>query len=235
MLTLRIAILEDDTAQLELLQCWLGEAGHESYGFSTGNAFQDAIRRETFDLLVLDWNLPDTSGPEMLTWVRQQLDWDIPVLFTTSRNEEKDIVLALENGADDYMTKPIKRSETTARINALLRRALPETTANPVYNCSPFEFDLNSQQVKVEEQTIGLTNKEFQLALLLFHNSGRLLSRGYILENVWGVRSELTTRTVDTHVSRLRNKLGIRPERGWRLNAVYHHGYRLEPTGAEQN
>ena len=232
---LRIAILEDNTAQLELLQCWLGEAGHESYGFSTGSDFQDAIRRETFDLLVLDWNLPDTNGPDMLAWVRQQLDWDIPVLFTTSRNEEQDIVLALESGADDYMTKPIKRSETTARINALLRRALPEAAEDAVYNCPPFEFDSNNRQVTVDDQTIGLTNKEFQLALLLFHNSGRLLSRGYILENVWGVRSELSTRTVDTHVSRLRNKLGIRPERGWRLNAVYHHGYRLEPTGAEQH
>ena len=80
----------------------------------------------------------------------------------------------------------------------------------------------------VGDQAISLTNKEFQLALLLFRNSGRLLSRSYILENVWGVRSELSTRTVDTHVSRLRNKLGIRPDRGWRLNAVYHHGYRLE-------
>lgn len=232
---MRIAILEDDTAQLELLRCWLGEAGHESCGFSSGSAFQDAIRRETFDLLVLDWNLPDTSGPEILAWVRRQLDWPVPVLFTTGRDREQDTVLALESGADDYMTKPIKRSETMARINALLRRALPETTDKSVCRFSPYAFDMNNRQVSVDEQTVVLTNKEFQLALLLFRNSGRLLSRGYILENVWGVRSELTTRTVDTHVSRLRSKLGIRPERGWRLNAVYHHGYRLEPTGAEQD
>lgn len=230
---MRIAILEDDAAQLELLQCWLQEAGHEGSGFATGADLQDAIRRETFDLLVLDWNLPDTSGPEILAWVRQNLDWNLPVLFTTSRDREQDIVLALEHGADDYMTKPIKRHETLARINALLRRALPGVADRPLQSYPPFEFNTSNQQVRRDDTSISLTNKEFQLALLLFQNSGRLLSRSYLLEHVWGVRSELTTRTVDTHISRLRSKLGIRPEYGWRLNAVYHHGYRLEAADVE--
>ena len=155
-------------------------------------------------------------------------DRKIPVLFTTSRDREEDIVHALQSGADDYMIKPIRRSETLARITALLRRALPDPEEQALYSCPPFEFDLGGQQVTVDDKPVALTNKEFQLALLLFRNSGRLLSRSYLLENVWGVRSELSTRTVDTHISRLRNKLGIRPERGWRLSAVYHHGYRLE-------
>lgn len=232
---MRIAILEDDAAQQELLQCWIGEAGHESYAFDTGQALQDAVRRETFDLVVLDWNLPDTSGLAILGWIRRHLDWNIPVLFTTSRDREQDIVQALGNGADDYMTKPIKRGETLARINALLRRALLDSAEKPVQVYPPFEFDLHNQRVKLDNREVNLTHKEFQLALLLFRNTGRLLSRGYLLENVWGVRSELTTRTVDTHISRLRNKLGIRPEHGWRLNAVYHHGYRLEAVDALQS
>jgi len=225
---MRIAILEDDPAQQELICCWLTESGHECHGYQSGNTCRDALRRETFDLLIVDWNLPDTTGPDVVVWVRENLDWNIPVLFTTSRDREEDIVHALQSGADDYMTKPIKRGETMARISALLRRALPDNADNELYSCPPFEFNLHNQQVTVDDQAISLTNKEFQLALLLFRNSGRLLSRSYILENVWGVRSELSTRTVDTHVSRLRNKLGIRPDRGWRLNAVYHHGYRLE-------
>lgn len=231
LITVRIAILEDDPAQLELLRCWLTEAQHECRGFEAGKSFQDALRRETFDLLVVDWNLPDTSGPEILSWARTNLDWKVPVLFTTSRDREEDIVHALENGADDYMIKPIKRAETLARIGALLRRALPDRSETESYSCPPFEFDLHSNTVTVEQQLVNLTHKEFQLALLMFRNAGRLLSRGYILENVWGVRADISTRTIDTHVSRIRNKMGIRPDRGWRLNAVYHHGYRLETTG----
>ena len=227
---MRIAILEDDPAQLELLRCWLTEADHECHGYASGSSFRDALRRETFDLLIVDWNLPDTSGPEVLAWVRETLDWNIPVLFTTSRDREEDIVHALDRGADDYMIKPIKRAETMARITALLRRALPDNADDQSYSCPPFEFDLRNERVTVSDQPVTLTHKEFQLALLMFRNTGRLLSRGYILENVWGVRSDISTRTVDTHVSRIRNKLGIRPDRGWRLNAVYHHGYRLETS-----
>ena len=227
---MRIAVLEDDPAQLDLLRCWLTEANHDCLGFASGKSFQDALRRDTFDLLVIDWNLPDTSGPEVLAWARTNLDWNIPVLFTTSRDREEDIVQALESGADDYMIKPIKRAETLARIGALLRRALPDSTADGAYHCPPFEFDLHKQTVTVGEQAVNLTNKEFQLALLMFRNAGRLLSRSYILENVWGVRADISTRTVDTHMSRIRNKMGIRPEHGWRLNSVYHHGYRLETT-----
>ena len=233
---MQIAILEDDAAQLELLQCWIKEAGHISHGFPSGNAFQSAIRRDTFDLIILDWNLPDTTGPEMLAWVRENQDWQIPVLFTTSRDAEEDIVHALEGGADDYIIKPLKRAETMARLGALLRRVSSGTPGDETLCCPPFEFDIHNQRVSVDDQTVTLTHKEYQLALFLFRNTGRLLSRRYILEHVWGVSPDLTTRTVDTHVSRLRNKLGIRPDRGWRLNAVYHHGYRLETaeTGARR-
>lgn len=225
---MRIAILEDDAAQLELLQSWIRDAGHTSEGFPTGQAFQTAVRRETYDLLILDWNLPDTTGPEMLGWVRENHDWNIPVLFTTSRDAEEDIVRALEKGADDYIIKPLKRAETMARLSALLRRALPDNDSSGTLLCAPFEFDIRNQQVTVDDESVSLTHREFQLALFLFRNSGRLLSRRYILEHVWGTSPDLTTRTVDTHMSRLRSKLGLRPDRGWRLNAVYHHGYRLE-------
>ncbi|MGB5729022.1 MAG: response regulator, partial [Thiogranum sp.] len=83
---MRIAILEDDPAQQELICCWLTESGHECHGYQSGNTCRDALRRETFDLLIVDWNLPDTTGPDVVVWVRENLDWNIPVLFTTSRD-----------------------------------------------------------------------------------------------------------------------------------------------------
>ena len=148
---MRVALVEDDEHQAELIKLWMLEAGHECQTFAHGKEFIKAIGNDSYDLLVVDWMLPDIGGDQVLVWVREHIDWPIPVLFITQRDNEEDIVYALEKGADDYMTKPIKRSETTARINALLRRALPETTENPVFNCSPFEFDINNQQVKVRQ------------------------------------------------------------------------------------
>ena len=228
---MRIAILEDDAAQLELLQCWIKEAGHSSEGFGTGQAFQNAVRRETYDLLIMDWNLPDTTGPEILAWVRQNHDWKIPVLFTTSRDAEEDIVRALESGADDYIVKPLKRAETLARLGALLRRALPDDGSDDTYSCTPFEFDVRNQRVTVNDEAVNLTNREFQLALFLFRNSGRLLSRRYILEHVWGISPDLTTRTVDTHVTRLRKKLG---EAGSMIETRRGVGYRFHDRSTDR-
>jgi DNA-binding response OmpR family regulator len=138
----RIAVLEDDAAQTELIQSWFREAGHDCHAFAAGNEFKSALQHETFDLLVIDWNLPDTSGPDVLAWVRENLDWHIPVLFVTSRDHEEDIVFALEHGADDYMTKPVKRRETLARITALERRSRPAaaTTHETAAGARSFRF-----------------------------------------------------------------------------------------------
>lgn len=229
---MRIAILEDDADQVELMQSWLREVGHVCQDFGSGSEFKTALKRETFDLLVVDWNLPDTTGPEVLSWVREHLDWRIPVLFVTSRNHEEDIVYALEHGADDYMTKPVKQQETLARITALERRSHTLSEQAITLKHGLFEFDVTNRHVRIGMDTVELTNKEFDLALLLFRNPGRLLSRSYILENIWGTSGELNTRTVDTHISRIRNKLSIHPDNGVRLNAIYNHGYRLETLPA---
>jgi len=224
----QIAILEDDTAQIELLKSWFVSAGHGCHAYTTGSTFMNALRKETFDLLIIDWNLPDTTGPEVLEWVRDNLDWHIPILFTTSRDREEDIVFALDRGADDYMIKPIKHAELLARMTALGRRTQPSNEKERWFRCEPYVFDIANRSVHVDGQTIELTHKEFALGLQLFRNAGRLLSRSYLLETVWGTSRNLNTRTVDTHISRVRLKLAIHPDKGWRLNAIYHHGYRLE-------
>jgi DNA-binding response OmpR family regulator len=227
---LRIALLEDDRLLAQLMEGWLVEAGYECQVFNQGKPLIYHLCRDTFDIIILDWMLPDTDGIQVLQWIREHVDWHIPVLFVTGKDEEADIVQALNQGADDYMVKPVKRLEMLARITAVSRRILPQDETQKVLEFGYYKIDANSRTVFVKDQPIELTQKEFELILFLFRCAGRVLSRGHILESVWGRNPNLNTRTVDTHVSRIRNKLDLRPEHGWQLKAVYQHGYRLEQT-----
>lgn len=142
-------------------------------------------------------------------------------------DKEEDVILALETGADDYMTKSVKPLEMLVRITALGRRAYP--TSEPVENIGDYRLNTHSRTVEWGgELLIDLTHKEFDRMLFLFRNIGRLLSRSQILESVWATTADLNTRTVDTHISLIRSKLGLIPKNGWKLSAIYQHGYRLE-------
>ena len=224
---MRIAILEDDSIQSDLLSLWLQEAGHQCKAFTRGKDFLREVGRESYDFFLLDWMIPDQSGTEVLTWLRANLKEYVPVLFVTARDEEEDIVTALSAGADDYMIKPLRKRELLARIEAIARRSRPAATQEP-FTQDEFLVDPERRTVQRNGEEVSLTQKDFELALFLFRNLGRLMSRGHILESVWGRSAEINTRTVDTHVSRLRSKLGLTQENGWRLSAVYQHGYRLE-------
>lgn len=227
---MHIAILEDDPAQAKMLHAWLTNIGHACSIFSLGRKLLPALKQETYDLLILDWNVPDLTGIKILAWVRDNLEWRIPVMFITCRHSETDIVDALESGADDYMKKPVTQFETLARVAALERRITGSSVEDTTLACEPYMLDKQAGTVTYIDEEIRLTRKEFDLALLFFRNIGQLLSRDYILDNVWGRHAGLRTRTVDMHVSRLRKKMEIRPENGWKLTSVYQHGYRLEKT-----
>jgi DNA-binding response OmpR family regulator len=225
---MQIALLEDDPDQAELLELWLMEAGHKTVCFGNGHEAIRGLLHASFDLLILDWIVPGLDGLEVLDWVREHIDWPMPVLFITRRDKESDVVTALERGADDYMPKPIKRREMLARIQVIMRRGRAPQHTGSVIEYPPYTLNGTRRQVECNGTKIVLTEKEFDLALLLFRNSGRALSRSYILENVWGKKPNIITRTVDTHISRLRRKLDIKPENGWQLISIYQHGYRLE-------
>jgi DNA-binding response OmpR family regulator len=225
---LRIALLEDDGLLAKMLQTWLTDVGHDCQIFGEGKQLIRRLNRDTFDLIIIDWMLPDVDGIYVLRWIREHIDWQIPVLFVTGKDEESDIVQALNGGADDYMTKPVKHLELLARIKAIGRRSLHQDNEQRVLEFGAYTIDLTKHKVYLDDAPIDLTQKEFDLVLFLFRSEGRVLSRGHILESVWGQSPDLNTRTVDTHVSRIRNKMDLKPEHGWQLKAIYQHGYRLE-------
>ena len=231
---MRVAILEDDPGQIDLVTLWLNNAGYNCHVFTYGKELTRALARESFDLFVFDWELPDISGAEVLAWVRQNVRDHAPVIFTTARDRDEDIAAMLRAGADDYLVKPLRKNELLARIEAVLRRTRNQKPQDDVFDIGEFRVNVEARTIAKHGRVVELTQKDFDLAVFLFRNLGRLLSRGHILENVWGRSPNLNTRTVDTHVSRLRSKLGLVPENGWRLVAIYQHGYRLEQLHKEE-
>lgn len=227
-----IGCLEDDSQQAALLRLWLGGAGYRCALFGSAGEFRKRLGSEAVDLLLLDWNLPDSTGLEVLEWIRHSPNADLPVVFLTARSEEGDIVEALQAGADDYVTKPPKQAELLARVRAVLRRrgGGSEGDAQAPLSLPPYVVDAQRRRISIEGEEIELTQREYELACYLFRRQGRIVSRDALLENIWNLGPSVSTRTVDTHVSRLRKKLQLAGEHGWRLTAIYQHGYRLEPT-----
>ena len=225
----RIAVLEDDPSLASLIARWLESRGIAFRLFSSGEQMLRELLHETYDLAVLDWDVPDLSGEQVLKAFRRSAREPLPVLFATAHDREEDIVHGLREGADDYLTKPLRRFEVLARVEALLRRSragAPDAAAS--IEAGAFRLDPPERLLQKDGASIRLTQKEFDLALLLFRNVGRLLTRAYLLDTVWGSGAKVTPRTVDTHASQLRSKLGLHAEEGWRLRAVYQYGYRLE-------
>ena len=227
---MRIAVLESDAAQGDVLVRCLAAAGHRCHQFQRGWDLLRAMTRDSFDLLVVEWELPDLSGDAILAWLRTKIRDDVPVLLTSARDCEQEIVAALKSGADDYLVKPLHGDELLARVEALGRRARPALRSRARLRTGEYEIDLDRRVVLRAGHPIRLTRIDFDLAVFLFRSVGRLVSRGHILEAVWGLRPDLNTRAVDTHVCRLRAKLGLVPENGWRITSVYQQGYRLEPV-----
>jgi len=224
---LKIGILEDDITQAALVCSWLRTQGHEVLHVTAGDEFLSLIHSQPIDIAILDWEVPDLSGISVLKALREKLQENLPVLFTTHRDDEQDIVEALHHGADDYLVKPLRKAELLARIAALGRRAGIETRSNKL-KLGPIEVNLNQKAVTVSGETVKLTNKDYQLTCCLLRNVGKLLSREFLLKEVWGLSPNLNTRTVDMHISRVKRSLQIGPDMGYCIKTVYQHGYRLE-------
>lgn len=224
---MRIGLLEDDLALAVHVEKSLAAADHTCEHFVDGQTLLRALRRDTFDMLILDWNVPGFSGCEVLQWMKENLENAPPALMLTSRSTEEDIVAGLNAGADDYVIKPVTVAVLLARVDALARRAYP-LLPERVEVFDDYSFDTASGTLSRSGEPVNLTAKEFALALMLFRNMHRALSRAYLFEALWGLNPDVPTRTLDVHISNVRTKLNLRPVNGYKLAPIYAYGYRLE-------
>jgi DNA-binding response OmpR family regulator len=230
---MRIAVADDEETIRDFTANLLRESGYVCALFNDGKALVTGLQRDTFDLVIVDWSMPGLTGLEVIQWARSSLTPCPPFIMLTSRLDKDDIVAGLAAGADDYIVKPEAPQVILARVEAVLRRVAP--TENPVRleTFGAYCFDKMTETVRLNGQDITLTSREFGLALLLFRHTNRAFSRAYILETLWNSVGDLPTRTLDMHISRIRSKLGLSPENGYRLQTVFGYGYRLETYGQE--
>ena len=227
---MHILLVDDNAMQREMICSWLTSGGHTFDASATQTAFLERLTQTRGDLLLIDWSLPDGSGAEILQWVRGNMGWDIPAMVLTANEDEETVVEALRAGADDYVAKKVKPKELNARIAAVTRRVTP--VALTVTRLDVYEADTVQQRLSVNQEAIALTQKEFDLATYLLQNPDKLVSRDHLLNAIWGLNNDVDTRTVDTHISRLRKKLMLDGTHGWRLAPIYGYGYRLQRADA---
>lgn len=234
---MRIALLDDEPAELALIERALAVELDNwiepvvCHPFLRGQDLLARLRRETFDLLILDWNLPDLGGDEILFWMRRYQKIRTPIIMLTSCESEVDVVKALEIGADDYILKPFRPRELRARVRKVMRHTgTPLSSERGALVFGNISFDEGTITAKLISGNVVLTEMEFRLALFLFRNIGKNISRAHLAEMVLGHNEEMSTRSLDTHVYRLRRKLNLTAENGWQLITIYGHGYRLEPS-----
>ncbi len=226
---MRIAYLEDEASLAGTVTDWLRAAGYDVEWFSSGVRCAQAVESRRFDACLFDWLVPDLSGTDVLARLQIKLRQAMPpVVFTTGRDSEEDVVGVLGAGADDYIVKPLSRALLLARLEAVTRRRNGTGVAVAQQNFGRLTVDHGRRLIAVEHALVTLTDRETDLALYLFRNVGRALSREHLIQVVWSLTPDIDTRTVDVHVSALRRKLGLLPRFGWRLTSIYGYGYRLE-------
>jgi two-component system, OmpR family, alkaline phosphatase synthesis response regulator PhoP len=223
----RVLIVEDEQDIAGLIKHTLERAGDtEASVVGSGDAALKSVSDQPPDLIILDLNLPVVSGVEVCRILRSRADGrHVPIIMLTARTSEDDRVTGLELGADDYVTKPFSLRELTARVRAVLRRsAVKDEQPLLNYRGTTLVADFEAVSVEVNQETIRLTRREFELLRYLVQNKNRVVSRDRLLERVWGYDRSVETRSVDVHVGRLRNKLG---DASRQIETVIGLGYRF--------
>ena len=224
----QIAVVEDDRAFAAELEEFLGASGYTVAVYESSQKFLAALRQSECDLLIVDWSIPDLSGIEVLEYVRK-FHPDMPAIMLTARSENIDVVRGLEAGADDYVSKPVDAAILALRIKSLLRRCTGDVkNMSEHVILGPYLLRPSTSTVYLGDEVMVLPKREFEMAMLFFTNPNRLLSRQYLAATLWGKVVDYQSRTIDTHVARLRKNLKLDPACGISLNALYGFGYTLQ-------
>ena len=220
-----IYLLEDDDSIRKLVIYGLESQGYEAQGFELPSLFWKAMGKQLPELILLDIMLPEEDGLTILQKLRSaSATKKIPVIMLTAKNTEYDRVIGLDNGADDFVSKPFGMMELVARVRAVLRRTEPARSSTE-YQVGPLYVSPERHIVKVNGQDVTLTYKEFEILCLLLENEGVVLTRSVLMDRIWGCEFERENRTLDVHIRTLRAKLG---EAGSCIETVRGVGYKLE-------
>lgn len=204
----RILVVEDEQDLGLLLEYNLRVDGHEPEVVRTGSAAVSRFRTTKPDLVLLDLMLPDISGSEVARLIREGDNRRVPIIIVTARGEESDRIKGLELGAEDYIVKPFSVKELLLRVKNVLRRATEPAGPSSLLSRGEINLDVLRHEVRVGAQPVILTALEFRLLKTFLERPGRVQTRETLLSDVWGIDADITTRTVDTHIKRLREKLG---------------------------
>ncbi|MDP8266787.1 MAG: response regulator transcription factor [Candidatus Aceula meridiana] len=221
-----ILIVEDDRDILKLVRYNLEKAGFKCYSTITGEEALEILDAQPIDLVILDIMLPKMDGLETCKQIKQdKATAAIPIVMLTAKGEEVDRIVGFELGADDYIVKPFSPRELVLRVNAILKRGKPkEEPAKEIIGFKDLIIDKPRHKVMIKNKELKLTAMEFKLLEVLLLRKGRVQTREQLLESVWNIDSDITTRTVDTHIKRLRQKIG---KYGKLIETVRGYGYRL--------
>jgi len=226
----RVLVVEDEESFSDALSYMLRKEGFEVSVAATGIQALTLFDRSGADIVLLDLMLPEMSGTEVCKQLRQRSA--VPIIMVTARDSEIDKVVGLEIGADDYVTKPYSPRELVARIRAVLRRRSAEAAGEPAVpslSAGPVRMDVDRHVVTVDGAAVQLPLKEFELLELLLRNAGRVLTRGQLIDRVWGADYVGDTKTLDVHVKRLRSKIEPEPSTPRYIVTVRGLGYKFEP------
>jgi two-component system response regulator RegX3 len=224
----RILIVEDELSLSEPLSFLLRREGYETEIAADGREALAAFDRAGADLVLLDLMLPGLPGTEVCRELRARSS--VPIIMLTAKDSEVDIVVGLELGADDYVTKPYSSRELLARIRAVLRRRVEtEADADAVLEAGPVRMDIERHSVSVRGAEVVMPLKEFELLELLMRNAGRVLTRGQLIDRVWGADYFGDTKTLDVHIKRIRSRVEAEPSHPVHIQTVRGVGYTFEP------